>query len=160
MEIIHKKGEHSSSPILYKPWVRRLSGSIYFTEESKYNLGSVDQYDWNKVTGISFNPLKPNENAIMIAWRYNPSSDYFEVGPYFNIAGTNLAPDTKFIKVRIGESVGFYLDYDYAQVTGKIDVKTSTYFGKHPFLTSFRIQPWFGGNMATPSLIKYHLNFN
>lgn len=59
------------------------TGSVIFTEDSKYQLDSKDQKDTNKGYGIS-NSLISNftSTTIMLGWRYNPSTDLFELYPY------------------------------------------------------------------------------
>ncbi len=66
-------------------FVTKVSGNAMLTENTIYDLHNVDQYDWNKLTGISFNILRPDQNALMVAWRYNVTRQQFEIAPYYNV---------------------------------------------------------------------------
>ncbi len=145
-------------------FVKNVTGSAMFTEKSIYDLQSVDQYDWNKLTGISFNFLRPDKNALMVAWRYNVVDNDFEIAPYYNVDLARILPDraTEVIKVPIGESFDFTVDYSGITLT----YGNQTVFKPIPAdlptnqLTAFRIQPWFGGTSLPPNTLSLYLKLN
>lgn len=158
------KGDHFSLPRTPKFFLREITGWFYLDQLAEYDLKSVDQGDWNKLTGISFNPLKPDSNAIMVGWRYSTEKKCFQVAPYFNVNSARIQPKDpeQVINVGHGKIVDFRLDYSgmnfrYQYENYKFfkpsDLKTN-------YWSSFRIQPWFGGNMAAPNNIKLFLKFN
>jgi hypothetical protein len=124
-------------------FVKNVTGSAMFTENSIYDLQSLDQYDWNKLTGISFNFLRPDTNALMVVWRYNVAENVFEIAPYYNVDLARILPDenTEVIKVPIGQSFDFAVDYSGVTLT----YGTETVFKAIPpnlptsQLTAFRI---------------------
>jgi len=138
-------------------FVKTVTGSAMFTENSIYDLHSVDQYDWNKLTGISFNFLRPDKNALMVAWRYNVADNDFEIAPYFNVNLARILPNeqTEVIKVPIGQSFDFTVDYSGITLTDG----NQTVFKPIPAdlptnqLTAFRVQPWFGGTSQPPNTL-------
>jgi hypothetical protein len=145
-------------------FVKTVTGSSMFTEKSIYDLQSADQYDWNKLTGISFNFLRPDKNALMVAWRYNVADDDFEIAPYYNVDLARILPDEQpeVIKVPIGESFDFTVDYSGITLT----YGNQTVFKPIPAdlptnqLTAFRIQPWFGGPSLPPNTLSLYLKLD
>jgi len=168
MKYIHKTNRHDSLPFTPKIWVNSVSGSAWFTVESKYDIGYPDQADWNKLCGISFNPIKPNQNAIMIAWRYNQNLKIFQIAPYFNVSGEILSPEryypNQIIDATQFEMIQFVINYD--EIKYRIpDISSKWVVTKVPSglktnkFTSFRVQPWFGGNRTPNQDISIILNF-
>lgn len=151
------QGSHSSSPIFIKPLSGdcTISGEAYFTEDSFYDLGTIDQLDWNKLDGfkLDYNPV-PN-HAAMIGWRALDS--VIEVGPYFNNKGI-VFPDTNEI-LRIPP---FEIFYYTISLRGKVATVSITYNGttitksqvlRSAFLYT-RVSFWFGGNRTAPNKVE------
>jgi hypothetical protein len=67
----------------------------------------------NKLTGISFNFLRPDQNALMVAWRYNVADNDFEIAPYYNVDLARILPNesTEVIKIPIGQTFDFTVNY-------------------------------------------------
>ena len=145
-------------------FVKTVTGSAMFTENSIYNLNSADQYDWNKLTGISFDFFRPDKNALMVAWRYNVADNDFEIAPYYNVDLARILPNeqTEVIKVPIGQSFNFTVDYSGITLT----YGNQTVFKPIPAdlptnqLTAFRVQPWFGGTSLPPNTLSLYLKTN
>jgi len=158
-----QKNAHFSTPRTPKAFVRQVNGTAAFID-AEYKLPANDQLDWNKLTGISFNPLNPSRNAIMIGWRWNPTIEKVQLCAYFNVNGTNQYPEnsnTPLINVGLGQLVSFEINYERVIIrtlTEKIIVGVPREMWKS-FITSFRIQPYFGGNQSATSLIKIALNY-
>ena len=141
-------------------FVKQVAGKATFTENSVYDLHNVDQYDWNKLTGISFTFWHPDDNAIMIAWRYNVDTQMFEIGPYYNMDFARIMPtDDEIISVPVGAT--FTFDADYNGITlqyGDTVVYKPIPEGLHPNqLSAFRINSWFGGTSLPPKTISYYM---
>lgn len=141
-------------------FVKQVAGKATFTEHSVYDLHNVDQYDWNKLTGISFNFLHHDDNAIMIAWRYNVDTQMFEIGPYYNMDFARIMPtEDEIISVPMGAT--FTFDADYHGITlqyGDTVVYKPIPEGLHPNqLSAFRINSWFGGTSLPPKTISYFM---
>lgn len=149
-------------------FVKNVTGSSMFTEKSVYDLQSVDQYDWNKLTGISFNLFHPDQNALMVAWRYNVADKDFEIAPYYNVDFARILPNeqpgpqSEVINVPIGQSFNFAVDYSGITLTyGNQTVFKPIPADLHPNqLTAFRIQPWFGGTSPPPNTLSLYLKTN
>lgn len=145
-------------------FVKNVTGTAMFTEKSIYDLQSVDQYDWNKLTGISFNFFRPDKNALMVAWRYNVADNDFEIAPYYNVDLARILPAEpgEVIKVPIGETFSFTVDYSGITLTyGNQTIFKPIPTDLHPNqLTAFRIQPWFGGTSLPPNTLSLYLKTN
>ena len=137
------KGTNLGLPPAVAPLVRRVTGNATFTADSVYDLKSVDQFDWNKLTGIGFS-IPANINSIQVGWRYNLASQLFEVAPVFNVDDTRVLPSpAEVISVPIGER--FFFDVDYQGIT-LVDLVTSWF--------SFRTWTWFGGTSPAPRTLS------
>lgn len=160
------KDSHNSIPFTPSVWNKKISGYFAFLESSKYNLGNSDQYDWNKLCGISWNPLNPNQNATMVAWRYIPWLKKFQVCPYINKSGTIIAYEDNIVEFDTEEVGKFVIDKWGINVVNASSTKQNWVRIPIPsgvvgsWLTAFRIQPWFGGNQVSPNEIKLILSFS
>ncbi len=146
-------------PLTMKPWVKKVTGSATFTDRSVYDLHSVDQYDWNKLSGISF-AIPGDVNSTMVAWRYNVDSGNFEIAPFFNVDRARILPvPSEVITVPIGQSFDFAVDYNGITISyGDQTVYKATPAGLTPnFWTSYRTSVWFGGTSLPPKVIKLKL---
>lgn len=159
------EGQHRSTPLKLRPFVRKIEGRTTFIQPM-YDLNSVDQADWNKLVGISFNPLKPDQHAIMIGWRYNLTTNKVEVGPYFNIDSSRETPErikSGWLEVNPIMPVAFQIDYNkikvWNMITGQYIVQQVPSNLRKRFWTSFLIQPWFGGNQVAPNNISIDLDY-
>ena len=140
-------------------WVTRDSGDATFTADSAYDLQDEDQYDWNKLAGITFTPWRPDRNSSMVVWRYNLQNDMFEIGPFFNVDFGYVFPtDDQIITVPVDETFNYAVDYQGITVTyGDRTVHKATPGDLRPnFWTSARVTGWFGGSEVAPRTISYY----
>lgn len=161
--IVIFKGTHFSLPRQTVFWVKEVTGHATFTDNSTYDLNNEDQYDWNKLTGITFTPLRPDTDAIMVAWRYNVDSQMFEIGPYYNLDLARIMPtDDEIISVQLGDEFAFAVDYNGITLTyGDQTVYKPLPEGLVPnFWTSERISSWFGGTSVAPKTVSYFMHLS
>ena len=158
------KGSNFSTPRTPKILVREVAGQCRFIL-GDYTLNPSDQKDWNKLTGISFNMLMPNRNAAMVGWRWNPVTDKIELSAYFNVNGQNLYAENMgypIVSVGLGEWFGFIVDYNRVTIQKLNSAPVTVYCPKDlkaTWLTSFRIQPYFGGNNPASENIELEIAF-
>jgi len=158
--IVIFKNTQLAVPLQMVFFAKRVAGEATFTENSVYDLHDVDQYDWNKLTGISFTLLRPDTDAIMVAWRYNVDTQMFEVGPYYNVDLARIMPgESEIISVPVNETFTFNADYRGITVQyGDTVVYKPIPEGLHPNqLSAFRINSWFGGTSRAPKTISFYL---
>lgn len=150
-------------PLQLKFFVENVSGSAYFTNESKYNCNSSHQYDWNKLAGISFTPWRTDTDALMIAWRYLHKTDVFEIAPYFNVNTARILPNANETLV-VSENTPFEFELNYKGIS--ITTATKTLYTPKPedletnFWLSFRVLTWFGGSSLPPNNIYLYLHYD
>ena len=155
------RGVHFVIPQSPAIFVKKVSGTGTFTTDSVYDLKDVDQYDWNKFTGIAFSPIQHDRNSVMVGWRYNLTSKEFEIAPFYNVNKERILPNeqTEVISVPAGET--FQYNVDYSGVT--INFGDKTVFKPYPpgltpnIWTAVRVSGWFGGNEVAPRTLSYYL---
>ena len=159
-EIFIPKGIPFGLPLGYKFFLMNVTGSAYFTQKTKYNCNSSHQYDWNKLTGVSFTPWLHNIDAMMVAWRYLIKTDTFEIGPYYNVNLANIMPQAdETLIVKENEPFKFLIDYDGISIYygGKSVYKPKPVSLKPDYYLSVRVDTWFGGSSLPPSDIYLYL---
>ncbi|WP_319433806.1 hypothetical protein [Mycobacterium sp. RTGN5] len=159
--IVTFKNTQLALPLQMVFFVKQVAGNATFTENTVYDLHNVDQYDWNKLTGISFTFWHPDDNAIMIAWRYNVDTQMFEIGPYYNMDFARIMPtDDEIISVPVDATFTFSADYHGITLQyGDTVVYKPIPAGLHPNqLSAFRINSWFGGTSRAPRTISYYMH--
>jgi hypothetical protein len=158
------KGTHFAIPNNFGYFIRETVGTGTFTANTAYDLKDVDQYDWNKFTGIAFTPLEPDRNSAMVGWRYNLTTQEFEIAPFYNVDKVRILPNerTEVISVPAGET--FTFDVNYTGITLGYDGKTVTKpypVGLIPNVwTAARVSGWFGGNEVAPRTVSYFIHLN
>lgn len=165
------KGTHFSIPQSIQFFVKEVEGTATFTQDSVYDLrksicssGNYNhQVDWNKLAGISFNPIVPDSNSIMVAWRYNIDKNMFEVGPFFNVNGTRMMPFVdEILTIPMDEQFKFTTDYEGITISykDKTIFKPTPKLLKPNFSTSYRISSWFGGTCVAPRTLSFIVNYS
>jgi len=163
------KGTHFAIPNSFGYFIKQTVGTGTFTTNTVYDLKDVDQYDWNKFTGIAFTPLEPDRNSAMVGWRYNLTTQEFEIAPFYNVDKKRIlpnenpsSPNYEVISVPAGET--FQFNVDYTGIT--LSYGGRTVFKPYPpglvanVWTAARVSGWFGGNEVAPRTVSYYLNLN
>lgn len=156
-------GTHFAIPNNFGFFIRDVTGTGTFTANSTYDLGDSDQYDWNKFTGIAFTPLEPDRNSVMVGWRYNLTSQEFEIAPFYNVDKVRILPTPQdIISVPVDQTFQYHVDYDGVTLTyGDTTVVKAFPEGLTPNVwTAARVSGWFGGNRAAPRTISYFLKID
>ena len=153
------KGTHFVIPNRWALWVTKESGEATFTADSAYDLKDEDQYDWNKLAGITFTPWRPDRNSSMVVWRYNLQNGMYEIGPFFNVDFAYVFPnDDQIITVPADQMFSYTVDYTGISGSyGDITVHKATPVALKPnFWTSARVTGWFGGSEVAPRTVSYY----
>lgn len=169
-----KKGKHASLPLYRKIWLckspNRYKYRLTFTESCQYNLRGVDQYDWNKLIGVSKDLINNHNYSIMAGWRYNLLLSKIELCMYVHNKDVRTAPEG-FIK---GASNAFYSREAIMSLNATDTVECTIVFGEENWvviltsndkqaiqhfpipekvrsLFAREIPPYFGGNKPAPN---------
>ena len=158
------KGTHFAIPNNFGGFfVQKVQGTGTFTTDSVYDLNDEDQFDWSKFTGIAFTPLEPDRDSAMVGWRYNLTTQEFEIGPFYNVDKVRISPQgpSQIISVPAGETFDYLVDY-----TGvTLSYGGTTVFKPYPqgltpnVWTAVRVSGWFGGNEVAPRTLSYFIKF-
>jgi hypothetical protein len=165
------KGTHFAIPNNGGYFITQTVGTGTFTTNSAYDLKDVDQYDWNKFTGIAFTPLEPDRNSAMVGWRYNLTTQEFEIAPFYNVDKVRilpnenpLSPESEYEVISVPAGETFEFDVDYSGITlrygGKMVSKPYPPGLVANVWTAARVSGWFGGNEVAPRTISYFLRLN
>ena len=157
------KGTHFAIPNSSGLFIRETVGTGTFTTDSAYDLKDADQYDWNKFTGITFTPLEPDRNAAMVGWRYNLTTQEFEIAPYYNVDKARIRPEEdEVISVPAGETFTFDVNYTGITLTygGQEVTKPYPVGLTGNVWTAARVSGWFGGNRVAPRTVSYFIRLN
>lgn len=155
------EGVHFVTPQSWAFFVKQVSGTGTFTPDSVYDLKDADQYDWNKFTGIAFSPLQHDRNSAMVGWRYNLTTQEFEIAPFYNVNKERILPNEKTEVISVPADGTFQYKVDYSGVT--ISYGDQTVFKPYPpgltptVWTATRVSGWFGGNEVAPRKLTYYL---
>jgi hypothetical protein len=152
-----KKGWHYSIHLpclLIKP--KQLSYDVEFTDSCRYDIGTEDQADINKLFGIGYFPSHHNK-SVRIGWNYNIDTDKIELWAYWY---TDWDRNWAYLKsVDINTTHRFTISVldtthviDLGDVVFYIDLK--------PDSIGYLLMPYFGGNQPAPHDMIINLKRN
>jgi hypothetical protein len=161
---VTKKGDHRSTPTCLKIKTdAELSGSVYFTEGSKYELDTANQKNWNKVTGFRLDLNKVPKASAMVVWKYNNRTSLFDVAPYFNKDGIVFPSQSNVISVNTYDLVFFDISCDKVSCFVHVWSGSQEGFGTVELdkgLLVKQVHPWFGGSAVAPNDVEIFLKIN
>ena len=148
------KNQHHFLPIIPRPYFfkKNFSWECSFSDNCKYDIGN-DQLDWNKLVGIS-NKLHPRMDSVRFVWRYNIQQDKFDIGLFveknFKFTPYNL--------ISVNSNETFQLKFNFFQkflIARANQTVQNVDFIINNF--TYRLNPYFGGNMSSPHFMKLSL---
>ena len=144
-------------------WLCRFDKSCCYFMNDENGKTLEDQWDYNKLTGITFTPLNPLNNTAMVGWRHNPQTLLFELIPYWHVSKKRFFKDDPHLTVQPDENfiVEFITNKLKKEVTIVIKTKKNTLketksFEKIPDNASL-IHPYFGGTSRAPCTMELYL---
>jgi hypothetical protein len=163
-----KKGRHLSNQLTGIYFMGTgVRFEVKFTKDSRYVLGGNDQYDWNKLYGMSHGifPLVQSYmmhyNSSRFGWRYMPDINNYQLMPYFYINGVKSLNNPVAVleegKQYICTIIPWYDKVAYSIIEKGTD-KLIYYFESKEKVTSyngFLAPSYFGGNMPAPKDVSY-----
>lgn len=128
---------------------------IQFDESCIYDHHDDDQYDFNKVGGVSFRLLDNLDISSLFGWRWNIEKGVMEINVYNHISGRrDIGPVG--MNLSVGEKAYLWLEIDFSlgNVTHRMMKEETVYslttaFPKIPKFNR-EIGAWFGGNKTAP----------
>lgn len=160
-------GSHFSKPrnllsrILRTPdtlkWVSHFDKTCCYYINDEHGKMHVDQWDYNKLVGITFTPFNPLSNTAMVGWRHNPKTKLFELVAYWHVGDKRFFNEKKFLTVKPDEMFEIEISINKPKKEVTICLKTqkdqlneTKTYQNIPLLSSL-IQPYFGGTSRAPN---------
>lgn len=156
---IHK-GRHRAWPLRFNFWWCKSSFTwkVRFTESCRYDLGTADQLDTNKLIGIGYLPGH-HKNSARFGWRYDTQRKQIEIMAYCYVSGRRIIQSLCFCE--IGKEYDLYLKvlsscyYLGVHNAGCVPALGSTYIDHyHDKNFKYRLGLFFGGNRPAPHDIE------
>lgn len=151
----------------------QFAWQVKFTEESHYDLQSIDQRDWNKGGGITFNYLNHLIDAAMWGFRKNLDTNKYELCAYCHVDSKRIIPTVKSgviyqdkeIALELPENtvglINLMIDWDNKKYKFSFtDGIVVNYFEvpfNHSLVNQKEITCNFGGNRKSPN--KHKINW-
>ncbi len=169
------EGQHAAEPkqlkVRWRP--KRFHFDVTF-HDGRYHLREngktdVDQYDWNKLCGLSFHLFTNHHDSFMIGWRYNLDTKRIELNRYQHRNGEVVFDKQPFgtIHPQGGRVRGeARINYDRKQVRVSVfwhQPKNPSAEGHTGLEYRFDTMPkitreinlWFGGNEPAPKTMFF-----
>lgn len=153
------KNKHYSTPFRIKIHLlkKNIKLKVCFDESAKYNLKSNDQYDINKLFGISYG--FHHRNSARFGWRWDLDKEKIEILAYVYRNGKRVKEWESDIHIAYIDCFVFYemeiqknekeyifsLKKEFSEKSYKKSIKhkSKCFFG-------YELSPYFGGNRKAP----------
>lgn len=171
-QLVIPKGQHGAEPYRLDLVERKELHMLHiFTASAAYDLENVNQYDWNKLTGVAVGwpaVLWTNhENSAMVSWRWGLDCRCVELGVYMHMNGKryilrNAKDSEVFATIMPGDTLETWIhlmqddrlpNRNWVGVT--IKTPNAQAYAEKEFFVNVRepsrvINPWFGGQEVAP----------
>ena len=132
---------------------------VKFTESCKYDLGTIDQLDINKLAGVSFGYHETN--SIRIGWVYNLET--YKIDLYWYVYEDGFRRYGKLDSCEIGEEKEIYLILSPINSTFIIYTDNSQALIDYRYpthLIGYYLFPYFGSNVPAQHVVELYMSFN
>lgn len=159
IQYIVKKGEnYSSHPFKIFTGKKSHKIEVIFDESCIYDLGNNNQYDINKLWGVSFGAHQ--NNSIRIGWNWNLITKKIDLYWYKYQNGEFTFGYFKSYNINEFVTIDVYFDYSSSNFTFISDNMAKIIYHKYPFLkVGYYLYFYFGGNEVAPHDIIAHIDF-
>lgn len=142
-------------------WNRKIfCWKVTFTDSCRYDLGSPDQLDVNKLIGVGYLPGH-HKHSARFGWRYWNGTDVIELLAYCYVDGERVIRHLGYCKIGVEYRIEliaahrhyfFTLDDAEGNAIAQADVMHEN--GRK---LQYRLGVWFGGSKPAPHEIKIKL---
>lgn len=157
--MIIKKDTHS--PIRFPKFIfgkTNLGYKIKFTESCRYNIGTEDQLDINKLYGIGYFP-NHHINSVRFGWRYVADYDAIQIMAYWYVNKERKWDHICFITLEKEYTYLLTISdvhklevYDESSIVGNYEIKDVKQKN-----CGYLLGAYFGGNQKAPHDIKIEM---
>jgi hypothetical protein len=165
-----KSKKHIIYKCLHRPFPFKIKGlnriedyifkkTFRFTESCRYNLYTEDQYDWNKLYGVSFGIFGIHKNSARFVWRYDLVTQKIEIGAYWYIDGYRNY--YTLCSVEINDTINFKMTFLHDSIVFTVlddlmPISKYVLYMNENILKKNRYECgiYFGGNRRAPQRIE------
>lgn len=162
--VVIEAGDHDPTPkrkvgIVIAPG--EVSATVTFDSSCIYDLGTVDNQDWNKVIGLGFVGSKDQDittgapphqiDGVRVGWRWNPQRGRIDLGAYVYVEGKRVDFKVAETGINVPTKLTIKIDYDrklYQVLGGKTIPFT------HNKTFAYKTSLYFGGSYPAPHKIR------
>lgn len=162
--VVIEAGDHEALPkrnvgVVFSP--TEVSATVTFDSSCIYDVGQVDEQDWNKVIGLGFVGSKDQDITVgtpphqidgpRVGWRWNAQRGRIDLGAYAYVAGVRTDFKVAETALNTPTRLTIKIDYDrklYQILGGKpIPFTHNKTFG-------YKTGLYFGGSQPAPHRIR------
>jgi hypothetical protein len=160
-----KKGCHNSNGFLHKAlnFINRkrvLNFRVYFHSSCEYDLGTIDQFDINKLHGFSLG-FNHHQDSARFGWR--SAGNKIELFAYCYVSGNRMVEKIcsittdEFYELKLRDTGTGY--YEFSVYNQFETILNTMYVSKQTgFKTGMKLWPYFGGNRTAPHDMQIQIN--
>jgi hypothetical protein len=147
-------GKHRARPLRPWFWWRRthFSWVVKFDESCRYDLGTDDQFDTNKLVGIGY-LWHHHKDSARFGWRYWTERKEIELSAYCYVSGRRVIQHICFceigkeyrIELRQLSTMYFFHAFDNGKLMGVAEVPYD-----HNKVIGYCLGAFFGGQSVAP----------
>jgi hypothetical protein len=149
------QGNHRALPIHFGFWFRRkvFNWRVAFLDTCRYDLGTPDQLDINKLVGIGYLPGHHTHSA-RFGWRYWIGRDDIELVAYCYVNGERITKHIGYLTIGETYGIGLYTTQTHYYFT--LDDKDNNALADVEVMHNnkgwfqYRLGIYFGGNKTAP----------
>lgn len=162
--VVIEAGDHEPLPkrkvgVLLGPG--EVTATVTFDSSCIYDVGQVDQQDWNKVIGLGFVGSKDQDittgipphqiDGARVGWRWNPQRKRIDLGAYVYVAGKRIDFKVAETLINVPTKLTIKIDYDHKlyQILGGQPIPFT-----HDKTFAYNTGLYFGGNQPAPHQIR------
>ncbi len=162
--VVIEPGDHESLPkrnvgVVVAP--TEVTATVTFDSTCIYDLGAIENQDWNKVIGLGFVGSKNQDvttgtpphqiDGVRVGWRWNIQRQRIELGAYVTVEGQLTSFKIAETQIGVPTKMTIKIDYDrklYQVLGGKPIAFT------HNKTFAYKTGLYFGGTSPAPQRIR------
>jgi len=140
----------------------RLDGEVLFHDNAAYIINDEDQWDWNKLCGISLGFNGIHKNSFRFGWRYNPQSEKIELSSYLYTNSNRQFKKVDEIMLNELARLSVIISSNNNDITINMFINDSlcdnqvykiTSANDRDYIMAYQSGLYFGGNKPAPQII-------
>lgn len=162
--VVIEPGDHEALPkrkagVVISP--KEVSATVTFDSSCIYDVGVIDNQDWNKVIGLGFMGSKDQDVTVgtpphqvdgaRVGWRWNPQRGRIDLGAYVYVEGKLTSFKVAETAINTPTKLTIKIDYERKlyQVLGGQPIPFT-----HNKSFAYKTGLYFGGNQPAPQRIR------